>query len=73
MLLNMSLEILKRVPGAELDAHRIEVKRKHNNIYNMADWIIEKKIKSLKENKIYIHQMMKFNYIKFRLLTILMT
>lgn len=42
---------IERVPGAELDAHRIEVKRKHNNIYNMADWIIEKKIKSLKEKQ----------------------
>ncbi|MDA2150839.1 hypothetical protein PDN20_19455 [Bacillus cereus] len=42
---------IERVPGKELDVHRIEVKRKHSNIYNMAEWMIEKKIKSLKEKQ----------------------
>ncbi|MGH0589696.1 hypothetical protein ACQVQY_27185 [Bacillus mycoides] len=42
---------IERVPGEELDVHRIEVKQKHSNIYNMAEWMIEKKIKSLKEKQ----------------------
>lgn len=42
---------IERVPGEEIDVHRMEVKQKHNNIYNMAEWIIEKKIKNLKEKQ----------------------